>query len=541
MPMKVDIDPLDLVEPERFALKGYPHEVWSRLRAEAPVAFIEPPGYPPFWAVTKHADVQYAASQPQLFSSRQGITLDMDLTGIDMPAEMIVYLDPPEHGPMRKVANKKFLRSAVSARRQEIERIAAELVDRASTGGEIRECDFVDTFAAPFPVAVISWVLGVPEADWEHHFRWTNEIIGKDDPEYRLPGESPEQTSRRARGELHRYFKAMVAARRQDPQDDLVTQLVQSEVNGVPLTSSQLVNYCELLVEAGNQTTRDAIAGGMQAFCEFPDQWEKLRAHPELLPDAVEEILRWVTPISYFSRTATQDCELHGQQIHAGDKVALYWASANRDEEVFDDPFEFRIDRPPSQPVVFGFGPHLCMGAHVARAELMAMFGLLVSRMEWFEQSGPVERLNFVGERRHQAPAHPVPPHVGGGVARPAQAGRDTTRKEATRWTRRASTRVTIIWTCARFHPSCGSIDCLGICSNEALGWSGAKVIRCGSATTGSWAGAGCPRGTSCRSSAPSAGRASRTTAFGSATPSCDWRTWISMACGPRSSTVPSR
>ena len=394
MPMSLDIDPLDLVDPKRFALGGYPHHVWTQLRAEAPVAYIEPPGYPPFWAVTKHADVQYAASQPQLFSSAQGITLDMDLTGIEMPAEMIVYLDPPQHGPMRQVANKKFLRSAVRARSEEIERIAADLVDQASTGGEIRECDFVDTFAAPFPVAVISWVLGVPPSDWEHHFRWTNEIIGKDDPEYRLPGESPEQTSLRARGELHRYFKQMVAQRREDPQDDLVTQLVQSEVNGMPLTQKQLVTYCELLVEAGNQTTRDAISGGMQAFCEFPDQWERLRSHPEFLPNAVEEILRWVTPISYFSRTATEDCELHGQQIRAGDKVALYWASANRDEEVFDDPFEFRIDRQPGQPVVFGFGPHLCMGAHVARAELMAMFGLLITRMEFFEQSGPLERLN---------------------------------------------------------------------------------------------------------------------------------------------------
>ena len=394
MSLSLDIDPLDLVDPERFARNGYPHRVWTWLRSEAPVAYIEPPGYPPFWAVTKHADVQYAASQPQLFSSAQGITLDMDLSGIEMPAEMIVYLDPPQHGPMRQVANRKFLRSSVRARSEEIDRIAADLVDRASSRGEIRECDFVDTFAAPFPVAVISWVLGVPSSDWEHLFHWTNEIIGKDDPEYRLPGESPEQTSMRARGELHRYFKLMVGERRENPQDDLVTQLVQSEVNGVPLTQKQLVTYCELLVEAGNQTTRDAIAGGMQAFCEFPDQWERLRAHPELLPGAVEEILRWVTPISYFSRTATQDCELHGQQIRAGDKVALYWASANRDEEVFEDPFEFRIDRPPGQPVVFGFGPHLCMGAHVARAELTAIFGLLIDRLEWFEQSGPLERLS---------------------------------------------------------------------------------------------------------------------------------------------------
>ena len=209
MPMSLDIDPLDLVDPTRFALHGYPHEVWTRLRAEAPVAYIEPPGHPPFWAVTKHADVQYAASQPQLFSSAGGHhPRHGPERASTMPAEMIVYLDPPEHGPMRQVANKKFLRSAVEARSEEIERIAAGIVDRASTGGETGECDFVDTFAAPYPVAVISWVLGVPPADWEHHFRWTNEIIGKDDPEYRQPGESPEQTSMRARGELHRYFKA---------------------------------------------------------------------------------------------------------------------------------------------------------------------------------------------------------------------------------------------------------------------------------------------------------------------------------------------
>ncbi|HEV3282107.1 MAG TPA: cytochrome P450 [Acidimicrobiales bacterium] len=394
MSVNVDIDPLDLVDPARFARNGYPHQVWTRLRAEAPVAYIEPPGHPPFWAVTKHDDIIHVASQPQLFSSAQGITLDMDLSGLAVVPEMIVYLDPPRHGPMRQVANKKFLRSSVRARSQEIERIAAGIVDEASTGGDIGECDFVETFAAPFPVAVISWVLGVPREDWKHHFRWTNEIIGKDDPEYRRPGESPEQTSMRARSELHRYFKAMVDQRRADPQDDLVTQLVQSEIDGVPLTRPQLISYCELLVEAGNQTTRDAIAGGMQAFCDNREQWEKLRAQPDLMPDAVEEILRWVTPISYFSRTATEDCELHGMEVRAGDKLALYWASANRDEEVFEEPFEFRIDRPPSQSLVFGFGPHLCMGAHVARVELQVMFNLLVARMGWFEQSGPVERLN---------------------------------------------------------------------------------------------------------------------------------------------------
>ena len=268
MPPTVDIDPLDLVDPARFARNGYPYDTWARLRAEAPVSYVEPPGYPPFWAVTKHADIVAVATKPEIFSSSGGITLDMDLSGLDMVPEMIVYLDPPRHGPLRQVVNKKFLKSAVRSRSEQIEQIATEIVDEAATAGEIRECDFADTFAAQFPVAVISWMLGVPKADWEHHFRWTNEVIGKDDPEYRQPGETPDQSSMRARGEIHRYFKGMVKDRREHPRDDLVTQLVQSEIEGVPLNQAQLISYCELLVEAGNQTTRDAIAGGMAAFCE---------------------------------------------------------------------------------------------------------------------------------------------------------------------------------------------------------------------------------------------------------------------------------
>jgi cholest-4-en-3-one 26-monooxygenase len=394
VPVNLDIDPLDLVEPARFARNGYPHEVWRKLRAEAPVVYLEPPGHPSFWAVTRHADIVEVATQPQIFSNAKGITLDLDLSNFDQIVEMIVYLDPPRHGPMRKVAVRKFVKTSVRARIEQIERIATEIVDSASTGGEIAEGDFVDQFAGPFPMAVISWILGVPQGDWQRLFDWTNEIIGKDDPEYRRPGETPEETSTRARGELHHYFKQMIDERRADPQDDLVTELTESQIDGVPLTRPQLLAYCEVLVEAGNQTTRDAIAGGMQAFCEYPAQWERLAADPDLLAGAVEEILRWTSPISHFVRTATEDYELHGQKIRAGDKLALYWASANRDEEVYEDPVEFRIDRPPAQSLVFGFGPHLCLGSHVARAELEIMFGQLASRMEFFEQAGPVERLN---------------------------------------------------------------------------------------------------------------------------------------------------
>ncbi len=394
--MTLAIDPLDLVDPVRYQRDGCPHELWARLRAESPVGYYHAEGFPPFWAITKHADVVEVASQPALFSSAKGINLDRNAEAAAAAAarfEMIVFLDPPRHSPMRQVANKEFLRSAVRARFDDIGRITEQIVDDAATDGAVAECDFVPRFAARLPLEVIAWVLGVPEPDWGLLQRSADTIIGKEDPEFRNPGESAEQAQMRAQIEIHQYFDALVAERRREPQADLVSLLVRSTVDGVPLNQEQLLGYCELLTEAGNETTRDAIAGGMHAFCEHPDQWERLRQHPELLPDAVEEILRWVTPINYFVRTATQDYELRGETIHAGDKVVLFWASANRDEDVFEDPFEFRIDRRPNQHLVFGFGPHLCMGAHLARVELEHMFGQLSARMSWFEPAGPVERL----------------------------------------------------------------------------------------------------------------------------------------------------
>ena len=173
-----------------------------------------------------------------------------------------------------------------------------------------------------------------------------------------------------------------------------VTPSSSARIDGRPLTAEQLLAYCEVLVEAGNETTRNAIAGGLLAFCEHPDEWKQLRGRPELLSDAVEEIVRWVSPISYFTRTATEDCEVRGAKIRAGEQVALYYASANRDEEVFADPFAFRVDRHPNPHLAFGFGEHFCMGAQLARVELEVMFRLLLARLEWFELSGPVERLS---------------------------------------------------------------------------------------------------------------------------------------------------
>jgi cholest-4-en-3-one 26-monooxygenase len=393
--MSIDVDPVDLVDAERCARLGYPHDVWTRLRAEAPVAYFTPEGFEPFWAITKHADVQEVAKQPLQFSSAQGISLHR-AGAVVPPTDLVVMLDPPRHGPMRRAANARFTPRGVRGRRADIERIAEGVINGAARRGSSGELDFVERVAAPFPLAVIASFLGVPREDWHLLFRWTNEVIGKEDPEYRRPGETPGQTIKRARGEVHAYFDRLIEQRRNAPQDDLVSDLIRAQIDGEPLTQQQLVLYCELLVEAGNETTRNAISGGLLVFSEHPGEWEKLRDQPELLSTSVEEILRWVSPISHFTRVATEDYELRGEKIRAGDQVALYFASANRDAEVFEDAFAFRVDRHPNPHLAFGFGEHFCMGAQLARVELEIMYGLLLERLESFAPCGPVERLSSI-------------------------------------------------------------------------------------------------------------------------------------------------
>src|SRR5436309_720983 len=322
MTLDVDfVDPLDLVDAERYGRRGYPHDAWTLLRARAPVARFEPPGLAPFWAITKHADVQQAAKEPLLFSSALGTTLRKANAPPLPPMEILVLLDPPKHAPMRRIANPNFTPRGVRARRNDIDAIAREILDEALVDDEL---DFVERIASPFPLAVIASVLGAPRGDIGDLFRWTNEIIGKDDPEFRRPGETPGQTIKRARGELHHYLVGLIEERRSAPRDDLVTLLLAADLGGEPLTGAQLLAYAELLVEAGNETTRNAISGGLLALSEHPDEWEKLRANRDLLPEAVDEILRWVSPISHFTRIAATDVELHGVTIPAGEQVALY-------------------------------------------------------------------------------------------------------------------------------------------------------------------------------------------------------------------------
>jgi cholest-4-en-3-one 26-monooxygenase len=388
----MNFDPRDLVDPMRYAERGYPHELYTRLRAEAPVVYVKPPDYEPFWAVTRYTDILEVLKQPELFSSAQGITLLREGQPPHPPSEVLVLVDPPRHGPMRRLVNGGFTPRAVRDKADDVERIALDVLAKAD-GTIATEGDFVAAVAAPFPLAVMAWILGVPESDWGLLFRWTNEVIGREDPEYRQPGETPMQTFVRARNELRGYLGRLIEQRRSKPGDDFVSALLAGTIDGRALTEEQLLSYCELLVEAGNETTRNAISGGLIAFCEHPDAWTRLRAEPELMPEATEEILRWVSPINYFKRVATADTELRGTKIAVGDQVAIYFASANRDEEMFDDPFTFRIDRRPNQHLTFGFGEHVCLGAHLARLEMTIMFKHLLTLFEAVDLAGEVRRL----------------------------------------------------------------------------------------------------------------------------------------------------
>lgn len=394
-----DFDPatLDLVTPEHYEHHGYPHAEWTWLRRHDPVFWYDRPNVAPFWAITKHADVIAIGKQPELFLN--GPRLAVFTLDLPPPAEgelhHLLNMDPPEHGPYRRLASGWFTPRAIRAMDAKVERITREILDAAAErdGG-----DFVRDVSAKITIAVIAEMLGVPRSDWELLFRWTNEIIAPQDPEFQH-GATAHETFERSRLELFTYFDDLARQRRAVPADDIVSVVANGQLHGQHLPSVELLSYYALLVAAGNETTRNAMTGGMLAFLEHPGEWEKLRGDAASLDGAVEEIVRWTTPVIQFTRTATRDYELRGRTIRAGQSVCLFYASGNRDEEVFEDPFRFRIDREPNLHIGFGMGEHVCLGAHLARLELRHAFAQLRERLVHCERAGTVERVrsSFVG------------------------------------------------------------------------------------------------------------------------------------------------
>ena len=404
---------LDVISAEEYGAHGYPHAGWARLRREAPVARLELDGFDPFWAITKHADVVWVSRQPDLFLN--GPRMTMLHNSVRPPAAVrqdpnfrpmvrtLLHMDNPDHRAYRKLVSSWFTPRVIRRLETRIESIAARILDDLEGHANSGECDFVSEVAARLPLRVIAEILGVPPEDDAMVLRLSNQGIGSQDPEFQIEGKTARETSRVAILELFSYFSALAERRRAEPRDDLATVLAKAMLRDSPLPPLELLSYFGLIAVAGHETTRNATSGGLAALLDHPDQLRRLRADLDCIPSAVEEILRWTSPVIQFTRTAVRDAELRGQQIRAGDTLVLFYPSANRDEEVFDDPQRFRIDRDPNPHIAFGIGEHLCLGAHLARLELRVLFRQLMQRLAEVEPAGPRSYLasSFVGGIKH--------------------------------------------------------------------------------------------------------------------------------------------
>jgi len=391
---------IDLYDPGVYE-RGLPYEAFAYLRREAPVYWNPEPAGPGFWALTRYDDVVTASRDAATFSSYLGTALldDRDEESLQANRLMMLSQDPPDHTRLRSLVNRGFTPRMIARLEDRIRDLCHELVDELVVKGST---DFVRDIAAQLPLVVIADMLGAHEADRDKIFNWSNRMLGFDDPEMQTSYEDGQA----AAIEIFAYANELGRQRREDPRDDIVTKLLQPDGNGDVLSELEFDLFFVLLAVAGNETTRNAASGGMLAFLEHPEQWKRLREDRSLLPTAVEEMLRWVTPVMEFRRTATRDVELRGQRIAAGDKVILFYCSANRDEAVFTDPERFDVARDPNPHIAFGGGgPHFCLGTHLARLELRVLFETLLDRAPDLELAGPVRRLrsNFINGIKEMA------------------------------------------------------------------------------------------------------------------------------------------
>jgi len=368
-----------LVEDSFYAGDPFPH--YARLRDEAPVAWNDTLG---FWAVSRWDEVMAVSTDPETFCSGRGILVMEIGAHYDTPPTMM-HTDPPDHTVYRKLVQPGFAPGRMRALEEDVRRRAKPLVDRIEPG---RTVEFVETVSVPFPLFIISALLGMPDDDWERFFEWSEAVI---------PGATDWSEEKRAelQADMHETLLATTVDRRSDPRDDLISVLAQVEIDGRRLSDAELTMFLVQLLVAGNETTRNMISGGLVALAERPADWERLRRDRSLVPTAVDETLRWTSPVVSFMRTATRDSELGGRPIHEGEPVLMLYASANRDERQFGSSADrFDVGRAPNQHVAFGFGTHFCIGATLARIEGRVLLEELLDRFETVELAGAVQRSN---------------------------------------------------------------------------------------------------------------------------------------------------
>ncbi|MEK6443484.1 cytochrome P450 [Pseudonocardia sp. T1-2H] len=397
----------NVFDPRIFA-RGVPHEALRRLREDDPVSWQEEhevgiwPAGPGYWAVTRYDDVRHVLRSPADFSSSLGATQIRDPAPADLPfiRRMILNMDPPEQVRLRTLVTGAFTRRRLERFAGTVRERAAALLDAVLAD---RRCDLPRDVTDDLPLQNLADLLGVPAADRALLLEWTNRVIGYQDPEHGTvltdaDGSPVNPRSPAALQDMFDYAEHLAEAKRRDPGDDVLTALVEAEVDGEKLTDAELKMFFFLLVVAGNDTVRSALPGGVLALVEHPAEYARLRADPALLPGAIEEMLRWHPPVLTFRRTATRDVELGGRRIAAGDKVVVYHVSAHFDERRFADPFRFDLARSPNDHVAFGQGPHLCLGAMFARMQLRAFFTEFLARLPQVELDGEPRRLtsNFI-------------------------------------------------------------------------------------------------------------------------------------------------
>lgn len=388
------------------------YSAYKWLRDNNPVGLAKLEGFDPIWLVTKHADIMEVEKQPDLYTSGVENPILNDQASDDFfrsmnngslrVMDMVVYHDPPEHTKLRKVTAQWFMPRNLRTFEDRIRGLAQEAVDKLMKSDE--EVDIVQDFALHFPLHVIMTLLGVPEEDEPRMLTLTQELFGGNDPErqreeHKLEPDAAARMWMAAIQDFYAYFSELSEHRRKDPRDDLLSLIANAEVDGQPLPESQCNGYYLAIATAGHDTTSSTISGAMRAFAENPDQLALVKSDHSLIPGLVDECIRWVTPVKHFMRAASRDTVLRGQEIKSGDRLMLCYPSANRDEDVFDNPNTFDITRKPNKHIGFGYGPHMCLGQHVSKLELRILFEELLPKIESVQLVGEpkLAQANFVG------------------------------------------------------------------------------------------------------------------------------------------------
>ncbi|GAB3568364.1 cytochrome P450 [Amycolatopsis endophytica] len=402
---------VDVFDPRVFA-RGIPHDELRRLRDAEPVAWqdehevLDWPAGPGYWAVTRYDDVRHVLRTPEVFSSWLGATQIRDPEPDDLAfiRRMILNMDAPEHNRLRRIVSAVFTRRRLERSADQIAARARALIGAVVPRGQ---CDLPVEVTDDFPLLNLADLIGVPPEDRGLLLKWTNRVIGYQDPEHAevvrdAQGKPVNPRSPAMLADMFDYAQELASAKRRDPADDLMTALVQATVDGRSLDDAELRMFFFLMVIAGNDTVRSALPGGVLALVQNPGEYRRLRADPDLVPSAVEEMLRWHPPVLTFRRTAVRDVELGGARIAAGDKVVVYFASAHFDERRYPDPYRFDVTRG-AEHLAFGQGPHLCLGAHFGRLQMRVFFREFLTLLPEVQVGGEVRRLtsNFINGVTH--------------------------------------------------------------------------------------------------------------------------------------------